>query len=48
LVDNLNAWVVKIVATSDITKRYSPKGEPAIVYFRNSKPLLYEGKYNFL
>ncbi|KAK2721831.1 uncharacterized protein LOC136035352 [Artemia franciscana] len=46
LVDNLNAWVVKIVATSDITKRYSPKGEPAIVYFRNSKPLLYEGPSN--
>lgn len=43
LVESLNAWVVKVV-DSQMLKLYSPNAEPALVFFRNGIPLLYDGK----
>ncbi|GJQ74669.1 hypothetical protein Trydic_g21521 [Trypoxylus dichotomus] len=45
LVDNLNAWVVKI-ENSHMTRLYTPTKEPAIVFFRHGVPLLYDGPLN--
>ncbi|XP_008560921.1 protein disulfide-isomerase A4 [Microplitis demolitor] len=42
LVDSLSAWVVK-VSGSYLRKLYTPYKEPALVFFRNSVPLLYDG-----
>lgn len=42
LVDSINAWVVKAV-NSPMVRLYSPTKEPALVFFRNGNPLLYEG-----
>ncbi|CAD6235652.1 GSCOCG00007952001-RA-CDS [Cotesia congregata] len=42
LVDSLSAWVVK-VPNSYLRKLYTPNEEPALVFFRNSVPLLYNG-----
>ncbi|XP_043478524.1 protein disulfide-isomerase A4 [Leptopilina heterotoma] len=42
LVDSLSAWVVKVV-NSQLLRLYSPNKEPALVYFRNGNPLLYDG-----
>jgi len=42
LVDNLGAWVVKLVS-SPLAKLYSPTGAPAIVFFRDGSPMLYNG-----
>lgn len=43
LVDSLSAWVVKSV-NSQLLRLYSPNKEPAIVFFRQGIPLLYDGK----
>ncbi|XP_058791130.1 protein disulfide-isomerase A4 [Phymastichus coffea] len=43
LVDSLSAWVVKVV-NSQMLRLYSTGIEPAIVYFRQGIPLLYDGK----
>ncbi|CAH0551730.1 unnamed protein product [Brassicogethes aeneus] len=45
LVETLNAWVVKVV-NSQMTRLYSPNKEPALVFFRNGVPLLYDGPLN--
>lgn len=42
LVDSLGAWVVKLVS-SPLSKLYSPKLEPAVVFFRHGVPMLYHG-----
>lgn len=42
LVDSLGAWVVKMVS-SPLAKLYSPKLEPAVVFFRHGIPMLYHG-----
>lgn len=43
LVDDLSAWVVKVV-NGHMTKLYDPSKEPAVVFFRHGVPLLYDGK----
>ena len=43
LVDSLSAWVVKVI-NSQMLRLYSPSKEPALVYFRQGIPLLYDGK----
>ncbi|KAJ8681862.1 hypothetical protein QAD02_017654 [Eretmocerus hayati] len=43
LVDSLSAWVVRVL-DSQMLRLYSPNGEPAIVFFRQGIPLLYDGK----
>lgn len=45
LVETLNAWVVKVV-NSQLTRLYSPKKEPVLIFFRLGIPLLYEGPLN--
>jgi len=45
LVDATGAWIVKVV-NSQMLKLYSPYNEPALVYFRNGIPLLYDGLVN--
>ncbi|KAJ8960327.1 hypothetical protein NQ318_004061 [Aromia moschata] len=45
LVETLNAWVIK-VEESQMTRLYSPDGEPALVFFRHGIPLLYDGPLN--
>ncbi|XP_015115004.1 protein disulfide-isomerase A4 [Diachasma alloeum] len=45
LVDSLSAWVLQI-DNSQLLKLYSPAKEPALVFFRNGIPLLYDGKLN--
>ncbi|XP_011301871.1 thioredoxin domain-containing protein [Fopius arisanus] len=45
LVDSLSAWVIQ-VEESQLLKLYSPAKEPALVFFRNGIPLLYDGKLN--
>lgn len=45
LVDSLGAWVIKALR-SPLAKVYSPDGEPAIVFFRQGIPMLYEGPAN--
>lgn len=47
LVDSLSAWVVK-VSGSYLRKLYTPYKEPALVFFRNSVPLLYDGNHHYL
>jgi hypothetical protein len=42
LVDSLGAWVVKVV-NSPLAKEYDPTGEPAVVFFRDGNPILYQG-----
>ncbi|XP_034948252.1 thioredoxin domain-containing protein [Chelonus insularis] len=42
LVDALSAWIVK-ASNSYLRKIYSPASEPALVFFRNGIPLLYDG-----
>ncbi len=45
--DSLNAWVVKATA-SPLKERYAGKGHdgPAVVFFRKSVPVLYDGPAN--
>lgn len=45
LVDSLSAWVLQ-VDNSQLLKLYSPAKEPALVFFRNGIPLLYDGPLN--
>lgn len=47
LVDSLNAWVVKAVG-SGLRERYDggAAGEPSVVFFRKSVPVLYDGPAN--
>ncbi|XP_043266384.1 protein disulfide-isomerase A4 [Venturia canescens] len=45
LVESLSAWVVKVV-DSQMLKQYSHNKEPALVFFRNGIPLLYDGPLN--
>ncbi|XP_046421562.1 uncharacterized protein [Neodiprion pinetum] len=42
LVDSLGAWVVKAIS-SQMVRLYSPNKEPALVFFRQGIPLLYDG-----
>lgn len=43
--DNFPAEVVK-VANSQLVRLYSPKKEPAVIFFRHGVPLLYDGGIN--
>ncbi|XP_011498107.1 PREDICTED: uncharacterized protein LOC105362367 [Ceratosolen solmsi marchali] len=43
LVDSLSAWVVRVI-NSQMLRLYSPNKEPAIVFFRQGIPLLYDGQ----
>ncbi|XP_055587190.1 LOW QUALITY PROTEIN: thioredoxin domain-containing protein-like [Uranotaenia lowii] len=43
--DNLEAEAVKAVS-SQMARLYSPKKEPAVVFFRHGVPLLYDGPVN--
>lgn len=44
LVDSLNAWVVKATKNEEMRKFYNPdKPAPTVVFFRKSKPVVYDG-----
>ena len=47
--DECDVFGIHLVKIQDpqLAKRYSIKTFPALVYFRNGNPLLFEGKYNF-
>ncbi|XP_014234790.1 uncharacterized protein LOC106657677 [Trichogramma pretiosum] len=45
LVDSMSAWVVKVV-NSQMLRLYAPGKEPAVVFFRQGIPLLYDGPIN--
>lgn len=45
LKENIPAEVAK-VTNSQLVRLYSPKKEPAVVFFRNGVPLLYDGAIN--
>ncbi|XP_012268949.1 uncharacterized protein LOC105693526 [Athalia rosae] len=46
LVDSLGAWVVKAL-NSQMVRLYSPNKEPALIFFRQGIPLLYDGLAKF-
>lgn len=45
-VDLLSAWVVKVI-DSQLIDIYSPDKEPALVFFRDFTPMLYNGKKEY-
>ena len=46
LVDSINAWVVKAADDSPLKADFHPVDKPAIVFFRDQVPVLYNGPAN--
>lgn len=47
--DDTDVYGISVVRIADmaVSKRYGIKTFPALVYFRNGNPLIYDGKYFF-